>query len=195
MWISCEEPLVTDCLARLLFRLDRHSDALPLWQALVDPNMPGPAVDGLFACAQKLTRDDVLLDTCQRLREAGTASKTVRQPEFFLFERYDRAKAADLLADYVEENPEDHIARLMLCSCQLRTGRLNVSDLNLTHLPSAKDFDPRRGEGVINLLIEHGRAQGGTRIRLPTRSIPLQQHGGTPSLLFNLHPGTGRNKI
>lgn len=159
VWTSCDDPLVTDGLARLLFRLDRHSDALPLWQALVDPNMPGPAVDALFACAQKLNRDDVLLDTCQRLREAGTASKSVRQLEFSLLERYEPSKAADLLADYVEENPEDHIARLMLCSCQLRTGRPDVADLNLTHLPSAKDIDPRQGEGIISLLIEHGRTQ------------------------------------
>lgn len=157
--VACDDSLVTESLARLLVRLDRYADALPMWQALVDPSMPGPAVDGLFACAQKLTRDDVLLDTCQRLREAGTASKTVRQLEFFLLERYDPGKAADLLAEYVEKNPEDHIARLMLCSCQLRTGRLDVADLNLTHLPSGKDIDPRQGEGIISLLIEHGRTQ------------------------------------
>lgn len=157
--VACDDSLATESLARLLVRLDRYADALPMWQALVDPSMPAPAVDGLFACAQKLNRDDVLLDTCQRLRESGTASKTVRQLEFSLLERYEPSKAADLLADYVEENPEDHIARLMLCSCQLRTGRLDVATLNLTHLPSAKTLDPHQGEGVISLLIEHGRTQ------------------------------------
>lgn len=157
--VACDDSLVTESLARLLVRLDRYADALPMWQALVDPIMPGPAVDGLFACAHELKRDDVLLDTCQSLREAGTASKSVRQLEFSLLERYEPSKAADLLAGYVEENPEDHIARLMLCSCQLRTGRLDLASLSLTHLPSAKDFDPRQGEGVISLLIEHGRAQ------------------------------------
>ncbi len=157
--VACDDSLVTESLARLLVRLDRYADALPMWQALVDPIMPGPAVDGLFACAHELKRDDVLLDTCQSLREAGTASKSVRQLEFSLLERYEPSKAADLLAGYVEENPEDHIARLMLCSCQLRTGRLDLASLSLTHLPSAKDLEPRQAEGVISLLIEHGHTQ------------------------------------
>lgn len=173
-WTSSCDPLGTNSLAFLLGRLNRHSEALPLWQALFEPDMPGQEVDGLLVCAQQLQRDDILLGTCQRLREAGTASTTVRHLEFSLLERYEPGAAAMLLEEYVAKHPEDHIARLALSSCKLRTGQLDAADLKLDQVPAAKDIDPHPWRGRGSFTGGERTGTRSTRIRLSACPLPLQ---------------------
>lgn len=147
----------TTVLATLLAQRKRHADALPLWQALFDPERPGYETEALLYCAHTLHRDDILLERCRQLREAGTASPQAQRLEFSLLERYDPAHAVDLLRIHINKNPEDYIARLGLISCELRVGRAKSFDLPLDQLPSAKKIDPAYGELIVNLLREGGR--------------------------------------
>lgn len=156
-WSDKCEPVGTGMLAFLFTRLKRHAEALPLWQHLFDPELPGFETDGLLNAAQHLHRDDILLDACRRLREAKKASPNVQRLEFSLLERYDPAAATELLRPHTDKHPKDYIARLGLLSCELRIGRKDTSNLSLEYIPAAKDVNPRYGEMIVNFLNETGQ--------------------------------------
>lgn len=156
-WTAANSEIETETLASLLTRLERYTDALPLWQAIFDPNSPGPEASNLVFCAQQLHRDDIVLSVCQQLREMKTASPNFEKIEISLLEQYDPGQAIGIIQEYVDRHPEDNIFHLALISCQIRIGIIDSCKFPLDKLPSAKDIDPEYGERITQLLCDNGK--------------------------------------
>jgi hypothetical protein len=76
-------------VAQILSELGRHVEALPLWQRIASRTELTDYTRGLLDCAQRLGRDDLILDTCSALRASGVFDRDLILCEVGTLERYD----------------------------------------------------------------------------------------------------------
>ncbi len=122
-------------LARLLSECGRWRDALPLWESVVAPTRDSSDVRRLLDCAKRLGRHDVILKTCQSLRQCGVRESSLLDLEISVLERYDVNSAINLLQQHIAEKRDDREMRLRLSVIGLRLERPDIVTSDPTNVP------------------------------------------------------------
>ena len=142
----------TDFLARILLEAGRHSDALPLLQELFDTG--GPTFDAslLLECAQRLGKEQVILDTCQALHDRGVRDWDLREFESQYLEERDYQKAIARLQEFIAANPDHFVARLRLAMIAMRYGLSDIAPLAESTLPPPDQLPMRYAVPAVRVL-------------------------------------------
>lgn len=145
-------------LAALLHDLGRYAEALVLWQSVCDAG-GGTSVDmrHLLECANRLGREDIVLEAFRELRGRGELGEGGPEFEMELLERNDPEQALEYLVEHLRRRPEDRVARLR---CSVLARKLDRKDLiaaDPQSIPPARDVLPSLGRAAVQLMREAGR--------------------------------------
>ena len=139
-------------LALLLFALGRFPDALPLWQRIAALNVLSSDTRYLLACAQRLDRHDILLETFRKLRQAGAIDRTLLDNELSLLERYDTDRAIKILDEEISRRPKDKALKLRRSRLGLALDRADLIDRDPSSMPAAGEVEPRTALEAVHVL-------------------------------------------
>ena len=146
-------------LALLLFALGRFHDALRLWQRIAALNVLSSDTRYLLACAQRLDRHDIMLETFRKLRQAGAIDRTLLDNELSFFEMYDRDTAIKILDEEISQRPEDKVLKLWRSRLGLALDRADLLDRDPSNVPAADEVEPRRAVEAVHVLKAIGQEQ------------------------------------
>ncbi len=149
--------------ALLLGKLDRHQDALPLWKSIAKPGEYGPNIRELLACADRLGRDDIVLETCESIRKAGKGDRWLLHEELNVLEQYDMPKAVNILQTYLASHRDDKSAKFRLARLGVIQDRGDLLVSDPTELPTVEEVDPDQGRWIVEILCKAGKAKEGLR--------------------------------
>lgn len=127
-----------ESLARLLMLIGRPGDALPLWQDLFDREAPVVDPKNLLACAARLHRDDVVLQTCERLYLRGVTEWDLIEFESQYLEKYKIDAAIERLQSFIVQHPDHKLAKLRLSLIGLRLNKPELVRGGPEDLPSVE---------------------------------------------------------
>lgn len=113
-------------LARLLTLVGRLADALPIWQGLFDQQDLAFDPGLLLDCAARLHRDDLVMQTCDRLHARGVNEWRLLEFEIPFLEKYKIDSAIQRLREFIEQNPDNKLAKLQLSLIGLRLNKSNL---------------------------------------------------------------------
>jgi tetratricopeptide (TPR) repeat protein len=133
-------PDTRDSLARLLMLIGRPADALPLWQDLFDRGASAFDPKNLLKCAAKLQRDDIVMETCERLRARGVDNWNFFEFELQYLEKYKIDLAIERLQAFVAQNPENRLAKLRLSLIGLRLNKPELVRSGAEDIPSLTEL-------------------------------------------------------
>ena len=155
-------------LAALLHDLGRYSEALVIWESIIQISgfaQPESAQIGatasdtrrLLECAIRLGRDEVVLEVCRKLRAEGALVAGALEFELEILERNDLLSAVRLLDDHLLNNPHDSVMRLRRSVAARKIGRNELAFTNPESMPPAREVLPSLGRLAVNLMREAGR--------------------------------------
>ena len=153
-------------LALLLFALGRFHDALRLWQRIAALNVLSSDTRYLLACAQRLDRDDIMLETFRKLRQAGAIDRTLLDTELSLLERYDTDRVIQILDEEISRRPEDKVLKLWRSRLGLAFDRADLIDQDPLSVPAAEEVEPRTAVEAVRVLKAIGRSTVCRSVRL-----------------------------
>ena len=113
----------------------------------------------LLACAQRLDRDDILLETFRKLRQAGAIDRTLLDNELSFFEKYDRDTAIKILNEEISQRPEDKALKLRRSRLRLALDRADLIDHDPSSVPAADEVEPRTALEAVHVLKAIGQEQ------------------------------------
>lgn len=142
----------TDFLARILLEAGRPSDALPMLQDLFDASGPTFDVSLLLECAQRLGKENIILDTCQALYDRGVRDWDLQEFESQYLEERDYQKAISRLQEFIAANPDHRIAKLRLAVVAMRYGQNDLAPLSESTLPPPDELPMRYAVPAVRLL-------------------------------------------
>jgi tetratricopeptide (TPR) repeat protein len=105
-------PETKEFVARLLVRLGKLEEALPLFQELFDLKIDAFEWGQLLDCAARLHRDDVVINTCAELKRRGIDPWDVVSFEVQYVQKYSREKAVGVLDEFLKTHPGHKLALL-----------------------------------------------------------------------------------
>jgi hypothetical protein len=145
-------------LAIQLVRLERHRDALPLWERLNEPGEMSRDVYHLIKCADRVNRHDVILRVCKLLRESGIDDPWVLHRELDILDAYDVGQAVAVLQEHLAAHPTDRVSRIRLSSIGLRLERPDLIDAGAETIPDVDAVTPNTGALAVEVLRKSGKA-------------------------------------
>jgi tetratricopeptide (TPR) repeat protein len=129
-----------DYLANLFMLIGRPADALSIWQELFDTEDPIFDHGKLLNCAARLHRDDVVMQTCDRLHARGVSDWHLLEFEIQYLERYKIDAAIERLQAFLTEHPDHKLARLRLSMIGLGLNKSELVEGRLENLPSVNEL-------------------------------------------------------
>jgi tetratricopeptide (TPR) repeat protein len=156
-------------LAALLHDLGRYSEALVIWESIIQirgfallgdtPQMGATASDTrrLLECATRLGRNEVVLEVCRKLRIDGALVEGAFEFELEILERNDLTAAIHLLDQYLEVHPDDRIMRLRRSAAERALGHNKQVTIDPEAMPPAREVLPSLGRVAVTLMREAGR--------------------------------------
>ncbi len=99
-------------LALYLMELERHKDALPLWQKLSGEFGYTADFKNLIRCAERVKQYGIILETCQTAKDYGFYDEAFFQEELRVLEMFDIERAVAMLQGRLEEHPSDKLAHV-----------------------------------------------------------------------------------
>lgn len=145
-------------LAALLHDLGRYAEALILWQSVCYGSGAGPLDSRrLLECANRLGREDVVLEAYRELRSRGDLGEDALGFELEILDRHDPEQALTLLEKHVENHPEDRVMRLRRSVLARRLGHQELVTAEPQSMPPAREVLPSLGRIAVNLMREAGR--------------------------------------
>lgn len=158
--LSIALPLVDESTSRVELRslaihlmvMERHSDALPLWERL---NRPGEFTNDLrhlIRCAERLDRPDVVLSVCKDLRNSGVEDPWLIQKELDVLLTIDVEQAIALLKDDLVKHPDRSELRLRLTQIGLQLDRHDLIDCTPESLPVVEIVTAAGGAITVEVL-------------------------------------------
>lgn len=155
-------------LAALLHDLGRYSEALIIWESIIQISgfaQPNTAQIGatasdtrrLLECAIRLGRDEVVLEVCRKLRAEGALVEGALEFELEILERNDLVSAVRLLDGHLLNNPQDSVMRLRRSVAARKINRNELVFANPESMPPAREVLPSLGRIAVNLMRESGR--------------------------------------
>ncbi len=155
-------------LAVLLHDLGRYSEALVIWESIIQirgfalesdtPHMGATASDmrRLLECATRLGRHEVVVEVCRKLRADGALVEGAFEFELEILERNDPNGAIHLLDQYLAVHHDDRIMRLRRSAMARALGH-NEQTIDPGSMPPAREVRPALGRVAVNLMREAGR--------------------------------------
>jgi tetratricopeptide (TPR) repeat protein len=143
-------------LALLLMKLERHKDALPIWQRLREANNHVLDVRPLVKCAERVKQFGIVLRTCREARECGLEDRWLFDQELSVLEQFDVDAAIALLQERLASHPEDKHARLHLSRMGLYLRRKDLVDPSPGSFPSIDEVTPYGGCIIVEILRRFG---------------------------------------
>lgn len=133
-------PETKEFVARLLVRVDKRAEALPLFQELFDLKVDAFEWGQLLDCAARLHRDDVVIATCAELKRRGIDPWEVVSFEVQYLQKYSRERAVNALDDFLSSHPGHKLALLSksVIGVQSHQPALVIDDVN--ELPAVEDL-------------------------------------------------------
>ena len=152
-------PLVVRQLAVTLHRLGAYDESLDLWLRITPPDQVSLETNCLLDCAQRTGREDVVLDFCRRLREAGVFEPCYIRGELAILSQASPIEALRLLGELLE-TPVEEAFKLELRAWRsymaMQMDKTDLVDAAPEHLPSVANLkDVRTGRAVVEVL-RHG---------------------------------------
>jgi tetratricopeptide (TPR) repeat protein len=129
-----------ESLARLLMLLGRPGDALPVLQDLFDREVPFFDPKNLLTCAAKLSRDDVVMQTCERLVSRGVEDWSFIEFEIQYLEKYNIDLAVTRLQSFLGKHPGNKLAKMRLSLIGLRLNRSDIVQTKPEDVPPIEDL-------------------------------------------------------
>jgi tetratricopeptide (TPR) repeat protein len=156
-------------LAALLHDLGRYSEALVIWESIIQirgfallgdtPQVGATASDTrrLLECATRLGRNEVVLEVCRKLRTDGALVEGALEFELEILERHDLTSAIHLLDEYLAVHSDDRIMRLRRSVAARAIGHNEQAITDPESMPPAREVLPSLGRVAVNLMREAGR--------------------------------------
>jgi tetratricopeptide (TPR) repeat protein len=155
-------------LAALLHDLGRYSEALVIWESIIQ--IRGFAAAGetgqlgatesdvrrLLECATRLGRHEVVLEVCRKLRVDGALIEGAFEFELEILERHDLPSAVHLIDQYLAVHPEDRVMRLRRSAASRALGHSEQATTEPDAMPPAREVIPPLGRVAVNLMREAG---------------------------------------
>jgi tetratricopeptide (TPR) repeat protein len=142
-----------ESLARLFMVIGRPADALPLLQDLFDRETPGFNPRSLLKCAAKLDRDDLVMQTCERLRGRGNQDWSLLEFEVQFLEKYKIDVAIHALQTFIAANPVNcQLAKLRLSFIALRLNKPELIQAKLQDLPPVEELPLAYAISAVQVL-------------------------------------------
>ncbi len=142
-------------LARLLYKLERLEDSLPLLESAYRPGVRDECFRMLFNVAGQLERHDTLLRLCDELRLTGSLDGISRRTELRILLRYDPNLAMKRGAEYGEGG--DPFAQCVANAVSVTLGKPLIFDQEKWQLPDPQTLDLRDANLVVAPLYKSGR--------------------------------------
>ena len=143
-------------LALQLMKLERHKEALPLWERLNENPEHTNDARHLVRCAERVGQLRVVLRVCKAVREAGVGDKWFFDREIYVLEQFDIAQAVSVLQGHLAKHPEDKFARIRLSKIGFLMKRPDLIDARLEALPSVDDATPYGGYVAVEIMRHYG---------------------------------------
>ncbi|HEV2196934.1 MAG TPA: tetratricopeptide repeat protein [Candidatus Acidoferrum sp.] len=142
-----------ESLARLFMIIGRPAEALPLLQELFDKDVPDFDPRSLLSCAAKLNRDDLVMQTCERLRRKGNEDWSLLEFEVQYLEKYKIDVAIHALQSFIAANPDNcQLAKLRLSFIALRLNKPELVQARLQDLPPVEELPIRYAIPAVQVL-------------------------------------------
>lgn len=149
-------PVTLRQLAVTFHRLGLYPESLQLWLTITPPDKVSLDSDYLLDCAQRTGHEDVILDFCRRLREAGIFNPRYIRGEIAILQEVSPRETLDLLGDLLDAPLEDEFRRELRAwrsYIALQVGKRELADFDLGHLPAVSDLaEPRTGRATVEVL-------------------------------------------
>lgn len=146
-------------LAYQLERLERHKDALGIWQQIVKNSAYDLDVRRLVRCAKLIKRFDVVLETAEATRKSQIDDPWLFFEEIETLSSFDLEKAVSLLRERAAKHPGDTHLHLNLAFLGLKWHRPDLIDPRPELYPPVGEVEPENGAIVVKLLREYGDIQ------------------------------------
>jgi len=175
-------------LARILSESGRWKDSLTLWESLAIPTRDSSDVRNLLKCADRLGYHDIILRTCQSLREAGVWDRELLDLEISILERYDADSAIKLLQQHIRDYPDDKVMRLRLSVIGQRLGLPDLVISDPTNVPRIQDVAPHVGRTVVGVLKRAGHPNDALRYAYELLRCNYSSVEAHSAYLFAMNP-------
>ena len=143
-------------LALQLMKLERHKEALPIWQRLTAAGEYNNEVRHLVCCAERVGQFGVVLRVCRAARDAGLDDRWLLQTELDVLENYDVTQVISILQSHLAKHPDDKTARVRLSRIGLVLKRPELVDARLDALPTVDEATPYGGHVAVEILRHYG---------------------------------------
>lgn len=143
-------------VADLLFELELHKEAFPLWKRIVPPDCLGPLVFRLLECARRTREYEFIRDYCRDLRENGYLHEDCFRLELDVLQEFNSlSDAIETMRGTISREPENPLVpeiRLWLSLTGLRLGRQDLVTSDPADLPAVGEVTPQSGRTVVFVL-------------------------------------------
>jgi hypothetical protein len=151
-------PSAQEALASLFMLIGRPGDALPIFQALFDANIPAFDAGHLLDCAARLHRDDVVIASCETLHQRGVNDWWLVSFEVRYLEKYHLERAIQRLEDFLREYPDHKLAKLSRSILGVKSNRTELVSSNLDDLPDVIELPLEYAMGAVHVIRFGGNA-------------------------------------
>jgi transcription elongation GreA/GreB family factor len=127
-------------VARLLVRVGKLTEALPLFQELFELKIDAFEWGQLLDCAARLHRDDVVIETCAELKRRGIDPWEVVSFEVQYVQKYSREKAVGVLDDFLKSHPGHKLALLCKSVIGVQSHQPALVAGEVNQLPAVEDL-------------------------------------------------------
>jgi tetratricopeptide (TPR) repeat protein len=177
--------------ARLLMMIGRPAEALPVWQDLFQQDAPGLDPNELLACAAKLQRDDVVMQTCEQLRKRGIDDWNLVEFEIQYLEKYKIDAAIDLLRAFIAKHSDNNVlAKIRLSLIGLRLNRPSLVQAEMENLPAVAELPLRYAIPVVQVLKYGGQPTAAVRFAYEFLRVHFNEIEAHQALILSMMPGT-----
>lgn len=143
-------------LAIHLMKLERHKDALPLWQKLSGKDGYDSDFWNLIGCAERVKQFGLVLEACQTAMDSGFYDERYLERECLVLEMFDIERAVTLLQNHIADNPDDKFARTQLSRLGLILRRPSLATASTDMLIGVEEATPITGAVVVDILRHFG---------------------------------------
>ncbi len=153
-------------MAMLLSRLQLAEQAFPIWLSICTPLVFNEDTVHLLQAAERLSKDDEILDYCQRLRANHIYAPEAAEMEMEILVRYNELRIAQaVLREYLDASPGNLPLRLALLSVAVVQGWSEIVDTYMTSYPTAQEIKTVvDGARLVQILNFKGMTQTASEI-------------------------------
>ena len=176
-------------LADLLMTLRRFDDSLVLWQQIAVPNVLNLDIRNLLECASRLNRDDIMLETFKKLRQAKVfIDRKLLDSELSLLHKYDTDRTIEILEQEIKQRPDDKELKLKLSIMGLVLDRADLINQDLSSIPAFDKVEPQIAVGAVRVLKKIGEEQYAVRYAYEVLRHNFQDPDAHTAFILALSP-------